>query len=403
MANVREQLLQPESGMKRIDDDDSCIIYDNTFLIISNLNCFNGNFHHSKINGAKIIIYVYTQKIYLLNWLGSNRSKNITINIDDKIIDTISLYNPVDLSPIRVSYINDSLSKDYHKITITNNTSDYIDLDCIDIDEDGYLLTEEEYINRTSYHYLIKDNGTNKIYGYDENNNTLLEVSDSNILKDETQYNKCIYDLNNVKDLIDLTSNNITILSNKDTRLIVDGIKSNKELIISNQNLATINAETIHNFLFEVNKVTNGNCKFVISADNGQTWISWNGSSWNTLINTAPLDNNKIKQYSKLSDSEKIQWNKLKDEIWTSGMSTDITDVDYNSILTNKTIRFAFVLYRPTYDDNITLKDTQWLFDRIGSWHKLSEDDIDIAINSNMCTVTPKLQNLQSIKVNILI
>ena len=187
-------------------------------------------------------------------------------------------------------------------------------------------------------------------------------------------------------------------------KLNVKGIKSDKELIISNQNLSTINADVIHNFILETNKVANGDIKFVISNDNGLTWQTWNGSSWDTLTNTASLDrDNKIKQYSKLSDSEKIQWNKLKDEIWTSGMSTDIADVDYNSILTNKTIRFAFVLYRPTYDDNVALKDTQWLFNRVGAWHKLSEDDIDIAVNSNMCTVTPKLQNLNNVKVNILI
>ena len=80
-----------------------------------------------------------------------------------------------------------------------------------------------------------------------------------------------------------------------------------------------------------------------------------------------------------------------------------IENVDDNSILTNKTIRVAFVLYRPTYDNNVTLKDTKWLYDKIGSWHKLSEEDIDIAITSNSCIVTPKQQNLTNVKVNILI
>lgn len=188
------------------------------------------------------------------------------------------------------------------------------------------------------------------------------------------------------------------LISETQTTYNITTLKSDKELIISNQNLSTVNAEMIHNFVLETNKVANGDIKFVISNDNGVTWQTWNGSNWTSLTNTCSL-----KKYSLLSDSEKIQWDKLKEEIWSSGISTDTTGIDYNIILTNKTIRFAFVLYRPTYEDNISLKDTQWLFDKVGSWHKLSEDDIDIAINSNSCIVTPKLQNLEHVKVNILI
>ena len=189
-----------------------------------------------------------------------------------------------------------------------------------------------------------------------------------------------------------------SIISSKEMVYTINGIKNNKELIISNQNLSTVNAEMIHNFVLETNKVANGDIKFVISNDNGVTWQTWNGSNWTSLTNTCSL-----KKYSLLSDSEKIQWDKLKEEIWSSGISTDTTGIDYNIILTNKTIRFAFVLYRPTCEDNISLTRTNWLYDKVGAWHKLSEDDIDIAINSNSCVVTPKLQNLENIKVNILI
>ena len=248
-------------------------------------------------------------------------------------------------------------------------------------------------------YFLLKDNGVYKTI--DKDSNSLIEV-DKSVLNDNTDV--CIDDLNLIKPFLYELSDGLKIITVKKYKITTHGIKNDKELIISNQNLSIVNAETIHNFLFDIYKLNNGNIKFVISNDNGLTWQSWNGSSWDALTNTVPLDGeNKIKQYSKLSDSEKIQWNKLKEEIWTSGISTDTTGIDYNIILTNKTIRFAFVLYRPSYADNITLKDTQWLYDKIGVWHKLSEDDIDIAINSNMCTVTPKLQNLNNVKVNILL
>ena len=250
--------------------------------------------------------------------------------------------------------------------------------------------------------YLIQDNTDDKIYNYDEENNQLVEVIDTSILHKDTLNNTCIYDLNKVIDLIDLTDENISILSNKNVKLNVEGIKSDKELIISNQNLSTVTASTIHNFVLDVAKTANGNIKFVISDDNGLTWKTWNGTTWDTLTNTCPLtDANKVKQYSELSDSEKNKWNQLKEEIWTNGIATDTADVDYN--LLGKSIRFAFVLYRPSYADNVTLKNLSIVFDKIGNWHKLSESDIDIAINTNSCSVTAKQNNLTNVKVNILI
>ena len=568
MANVGEQLLQPESGWIGFDDSNINIKYDSNWMYITSTFFYNSTIHYCHLDNGVMTFYVYGTKIRIFgNSSNAYTTKNIiTIDGNDELLNCYSdIDDGANSAYQRLLYEKLDLEKKIHKIEIKTDTESgkkfCIAFDRLDIDEDGYMvycddngklyydvtpimtsntmpdgyevsasttyasgnyspykvfdginnvastgwasafgITKNQYITLknkditmisnlmittvkngdleapkrfdiqgsndnsqwitlSSYNvsdwsrnenggfdtkffkalgkyqyyrlfiyetngstnvaslselryllavdtpfYLIQDNSVNKIYNYDEENNSLIEVTDISILNSDALNNTCIYDLTKVIDLIDLTDENITILSNQDAKLIVDGIKNDKELIVSNQNLSIVNAETIHNFLFDITKVSNGSCKFVISADDGQTWITWNGSLWNTLTNTAPLDeNNKIKQYSKLSDSEKVQWNKLKEEIWTSGMSTDIADVDYSSILTNKAIRFAFVLYRPTYDDNVALKDTQWLFNRVGAWHKLSEDDIDIAVNSNMCTVTPKLQNLQSIKVNILI
>ena len=124
-----------------------------------------------------------------------------------------------------------------------------------------------------------------------------------------------------------------SIVSLKEKTIEIQGLKDNTELIISNQNLSTVNAEMINNFVLETNKVANGDIKFVISNDNGVTWKTWNGTNWTSLTNTCPLtDDNKVKQYSQLSDSEKNKWNQFKDEIWNNGIVTDIPDIDYNTI-----------------------------------------------------------------------
>jgi alpha-tubulin suppressor-like RCC1 family protein/uncharacterized protein YbcV (DUF1398 family) len=271
--------------------------------------------------------------------------------------------------------------------------------DIYDIIRTIYLLLK----SNNKYYSILEDN-------YDDSSKMYNEIIITDINRDLETYGFSSNDL-----LKDVTINgetfkpidkfsNFSIISSEERTYTINGIKNNKELIISNQNLSTIKASTIHNFVLDVTKTANGNIKYVISNDNGVTWKTWNGSSWDVLTNTCPLtDDNKVKQYSQLSDSEKNKWNQFKDEIWNNGIATDIPNIDYNTILTNKHIRFAFVLYRPSSADNVVLKNLSILYDKVGDWHKLGETDVDIAINTNSCSVTAKQSNLTNVKVNILI
>lgn len=267
----------------------------------------------------------------------------------------------------------------------------------------GGIVADSLLLKANDKYYSIKENY------YDTATQQYKELTITDLATDiET------YGFNNIEDLMTEVTigsetfkpidkfDKFSIVSIEKKNIEVQGLKDDKELIISNQNLSTVIASAIHNFVLDVTKMSNGNIKFVISDDNGLTWKTWNGTSWDTLTHTCPLtDDNKVKQYSKLSDSEKNKWNQLKEEIWTSGIETDTADIDYD--LLDKNVRFAFVLYRPSYADKITLKNLSIVCDKIGNWHKLSELDIDIAINVNSCSVTAKQSNLTNVKVNILI
>ncbi|MDB2160109.1 hypothetical protein PMX22_09880 [Clostridium butyricum] len=254
---------------------------------------------------------------------------------------------------------------------------------------DKYYSIKEDYYDTATQQYkelTITDLATDiETYGFNNIEDLMTEVTiGSKTFKPIDKFDK------------------FSIVSIEEKNIEVQGLKDDKELIISNQNLSTVIASAIHNFVLDATKMSNGDIKFVISDDNGLTWKTWNGTSWDTLTHTCPLtDDNKVKQYSQLSDSEKNKWNQLKEEIWTSGIETDTADIDYD--LLDKNVRFAFVLYRPSYADKITLKNLSIVCDKIGNWHKLSESDIDIAINVNSCSVTAKQNNLTNVKVNILI
>lgn len=247
--------------------------------------------------------------------------------------------------------------------------------------------------------YLVEENG--RYYNYNEENDSLEEVADTSILNVNALENTCIYDLNKVLHLIP-NINNINLISNQNAKLTVNGIKSNKELIVSNENLSITSAETIKQYIPTVIKTGNGELYTVVSNNNGTTWKTWNvsNSAWEDLTNICPLD-----AYKDLTSEQFIKWNTFRDEVATKGInSTNITNANFELLRnSDKRLRFAFVFERPTYADNIVLKDLQWLIDKVGGWIKLDENDIKIKVTPTNCEVTALQDNMQNVKVNILI
>lgn len=245
--------------------------------------------------------------------------------------------------------------------------------------------------------YLIEDGG--KYKNYDDSTDALVEVVDTSVLNANALENTCIYDLNKI---LPLVSNDIHLISNQNAKLTVNGIKSDKELVVSNENLSITSAETIKKYIPTVTKTGNGELYTVVSNDNGTTWKTWNASSssWEDLTNVCPLD-----AYKDLTSEQLTKWNTFRDEVATSGInSTDIASANFELLRSSdKRLKFAFVLKRPTYEDGIVLKDLQWLIDKVGGWIKLDENDIKIKVTTTNCEVTALQDNMQNVKVNILI
>ena len=140
---IGQQLLIPDGNWQRIDDDDKCIQYDNTFSIYKNDENYNGTEHASNTINSCINFKFYGTKIRLINYQYSNRSNDIDVYIDDIKYGKSIQYG--DIASYIISFQKLELAKKPHKVKIINNTSNYMSLDAIDIDEDGYPMTEEEY------------------------------------------------------------------------------------------------------------------------------------------------------------------------------------------------------------------------------------------------------------------
>ena len=560
MANVGEQLLQPESGWIGFDDSNINIKYDSNWMYTTNTVFYNSIIHYCHIDNGVMTFYVYGTKIRIIgNSSNAYTTKNIiTIDGNDELLNCYSDIDDGTSSVYqRLLYEKLDLEKKIHKIeikTVTESGKKYcIAFDRLDIDEDGYMvycdengklyydvtpimtsnttpapyvasatnihssgvykaygafdgdslcgginsvhkgivfdnhtgsllldfskkqlvnnillgidvtnvlekksqpttfkiygsndnsifteiidITDNEWDikNNKNYNfhnakyrfykfellnnngsdlytivgelryllaidtpfYLIQDNINNKTYNYDEENNTLMEVTDTSILKEDALKNICIYDLSKVIPLLDTLSDDLTILCNNDKNIVANGLKANKTLVIAKEPFSTRLAKNIDFFELISNISDTSSIKMGVSIDEGVTWKTWNGTEFIDLSNTCPL-----KEYGTLTEDEKTQWNTFMNEVGVDGINaSDLKNIDFN-ILETDTMMFAYVFNRNSYEDSCVMSKLQYQFDAYGSYKLLGENDVAIKQGVDSISVTPN-RDIELMKVNI--
>ena len=147
MAKIYEILPQPEEGWKRFDDTDSNIIYNGTWNHNKEPAHYNKSTTYTDVIGNYYKFYFYGSKLRLIT--GYHYNEGIcTLNIDGIDYEVNSYQTGAQYCTLTFEKLD--LKKGVHIVTGTLNKKNnpgknYIELDAIDIDEDGYLLTEEEY------------------------------------------------------------------------------------------------------------------------------------------------------------------------------------------------------------------------------------------------------------------
>lgn len=257
----------------------------------------------------------------------------------------------------------------------------------LQVENDFYSINEEYYdsINRKYTPLSTDDLKNDKVY-----------FPISNLLNDITINNETFKPITKFK--------YFKFVSESECTFAIKGIKSDKELIISNQNLSISSAEQINSFSQNILKTNNGNCKTVFSLDNGLTWKTWDTDT-SQFVNLSNTVSNDIEPKN-MSGEQKIEWDTFKNEVYIKGIDNNtMPTLNFNTLFnnTNIKIKFAHILIRPSYEDTILLKNISWNINEKGKWRQLSTSDIDIAIDSNSCNITALNNNMKNIKVNILI
>ncbi|WP_432664902.1 cohesin domain-containing protein [Wukongibacter baidiensis] len=144
-ASVGEQLLQPESGWKRIDDKDSRFSYSEGIINYSSNNFYNGGCIYFDTEGEEIKFNFTGDKLRIIanNW--NSYSDNISVIIDNQnyIMDQSTAESGGNVA-CSINFEKTDLSDSEHSVIIRTNDKFYCAFDAVDIDENGELKPYNE-------------------------------------------------------------------------------------------------------------------------------------------------------------------------------------------------------------------------------------------------------------------
>ena len=141
MAAIGDQLMQPESGWRRYDDEHPGFQRNGTWSRYSNVLCYGGSYYFSQQLNSSIIFKIYSDKIRIISPVSRFQSSDITIKIDGVEVAHYNTYATSNVQHQTLVYEKVGLSFDYHVIELINNINNKeLVVDAIDIDEDGYII-----------------------------------------------------------------------------------------------------------------------------------------------------------------------------------------------------------------------------------------------------------------------
>lgn len=145
MSIVGEQLLQPEDGWQRIDNIDNSFKYIGLWKKDTSQGLYNNtgmyiqeNATMEEVNSSYITFVFYGSKIRIFHTRYTSHSSNMKCIIDDIEYENYNIHGETMRQYLAFEKIN--LEKKIHVVTIKSGDAVRFDFDCVDIDEDGYMV-----------------------------------------------------------------------------------------------------------------------------------------------------------------------------------------------------------------------------------------------------------------------
>lgn len=201
--------------------------------------------------------------------------------------------------------------------------------------------------------------------------------------------------------------NHFKLVTSKESGIIIKGIKRKTELVVASDDVDVTIARNIDNFTLLEEANGNGKIKVALSIDRGERWFTWDDTTLSFVPLTVSISTKK--DFSLLTDQEKIDWYDAADEIVKNGIDCNtFNSLDFN-LLSNNTdtekienIRFAYALERPLYTDNATTNNLKWQFDAMGTMRLMDNTECQIDISGRKVSVKSFISS-PIMKINTLI
>ncbi|WP_310552003.1 fibronectin type III domain-containing protein [Paenibacillus glufosinatiresistens] len=137
-ATVGQDLISPESGWQRVDDQNVNIAYIGKWGSYTFPTTWKNTMTSSFLPGSKMVITFFGTKFRILDPMNADRSSNIKISIDRGVPETFNEYAPAPKAMALV-YEKTGLSPGVHTVEVTFNDK-AVAFDAFDIDSSGYLI-----------------------------------------------------------------------------------------------------------------------------------------------------------------------------------------------------------------------------------------------------------------------
>lgn len=216
------------------------------------------------------------------------------------------------------------LTTKFNKIEVKNDGqyTSQINFSYIEvITEEGSLISEDDYLKGIKALCLIKDD--NGYWGYSDG--ALVSVADYQMVFETV--NSCLID--DFAEVLPLISSltNPKIVTDKQCDFIIEGLKTDNEVVVSKHIKSLAFAEQVNSLSIE----GEGIIKVVFSLDEGTTWNYYDGETVQTLEHTFDK--------TKGIDSEENVL--FKQDVVAH--SFDISTINYD-IFKDRTVEFAFLI-----------------------------------------------------------
>lgn len=415
-ASVGDQLLSPEATWQRFDDTDNKIKYSGMWVYQAGIDNYNGgstiiptSATTTEIQNTRCDFYFVGTKLRIISAYYSGNSANFAIEIDG--VTNIVTTKDSTLRFQCIVFEKLDLEKVAHHVRIYSNDTDRISLDAIDIDSNGYLITEAEYSQGNRFPVLIGDDtvtSEENIANYAKtliNGEKQLLVSstlESIYVTDGTGlFTKVASKGINTQEITDIESNVTTVVTNNvkadffsktDTQEYLDSKISNKVDKVDGYSLSENNFSTTYkNKLDSLDTSNFVEDSSYVHTDNNFSNI------YKMKIDNLTNDTKYIGMFDTISDRDSYSGDLIVG-LWCS----ILVDTNYGSKKTKYIYNGIQWIYAGTYSDDTILIDDSATTETNVTWSaykitnelnlKSNKTEIDANFNSINTELDKKLE-----------